>query len=103
MPPQANVPLLEIAPFHLSPTKARDVVIRLLKTAGIERPAGDWASHTYTLHTPKGDIPLQFRDMVQEARLIGGVSILQSWLTSSHPFWWNIRYGSPLLPKRMVA
>jgi hypothetical protein len=85
MPRQPNAPLLEIAPFHLSPTKARDVVLRLLKAVGKKRPAGDWASHTYTLHTPKGDISLHFQDMVQEARLSGGVRILQASLDSRHP------------------
>ena len=78
-------PFLEVARFHLSETKARILVIRLLKATGATRPVGrDWSDASYMLRTDKQERSLDFREMVEEARCTGGVSVIQGYLDARH-------------------
>ncbi len=77
--------VLRIAQYHLSHTAAEALVVRLLRMLGASRPKRGWHSVAYTLQTPKGTVRLQWSEMVKEARLTGGVSAIQTWLSSNNP------------------
>lgn len=72
----AHLPFLIHGKHHLSPTKAREAVIAVLRRCGEERPADDWDSVVLTW---KGNPPIRmtFAEMVKEARETGVVRALQ--------------------------
>lgn len=78
-------PVLIMAQYHLSTDKAEKHVSILLKTLGLKKPKGGWHSTSYTLKTPKGEINLIWKEMVNEVRISGGVAAIENWLDMQNP------------------
>ncbi len=81
----APKPFLKIASYHLSPSKARNLVAVLLKEAGVQRPSGGWAGKPYFTSVANQTVTGTFDDAVQEAGSSGGVGDLQRLTDFNHP------------------
>lgn len=73
-------PFLVLQKYHLSRGLAKDAVIRLFGELGVRKPATGWESLNITWKDDKGQTPVSFTALVQEAREFGTVLRLQRYL-----------------------
>ncbi len=80
MADEKKPPFLVMHKYHLSPQLAREAVSRTLTEAGVQSPKGGWDSLSITWKDKDGQVPVSFRELVEEARQKGVVRRMQRFL-----------------------